>query len=178
MSIQELEKTIEKYGKDIYSFCLYLTGDRELAEELYQDVFVIALEHLEGIHVEDNVKSYLLSIAVRKWKNRKRKFAWRNRIAPMVNFASVSEEGREQPDNIETDILEQYIRAEERAIVRGIVQNLNPTYRIPVLLYYMEGLSVSDIAYILQIPQGTVKSRLSTARKKLRKDLEGRIHEQ
>lgn len=61
MSIQDLEKTIEKYGRDIFSFCVYLTGDWIMAEELYQDIFVTALEHLEDMRAEEGIKSYFLS---------------------------------------------------------------------------------------------------------------------
>ncbi len=44
MTMKELESCIEVYGKDIYNFCLYLTRDRELAEDLYQDTFLIAIQ--------------------------------------------------------------------------------------------------------------------------------------
>ena len=82
MSIQDLEKTIEKYGRDIFSFCVYLTGDWIMAEELYQDIFVTALEHLEDMRAEEGIKSYFL-YSVRLWQNKRRKIAWRRRIAPM-----------------------------------------------------------------------------------------------
>ena len=175
MSIQELEEIIEQYGTDVMSFCGYLTGDKLLAEELYQDVFLTALEHKESVQVEENVKSYLLSVAVRLWQNRRRKFAWRRRIAPIMSIHQVDETICDHTDNVETDILEKYISEEEKTLLREAVSHLKEELRIPVYLYYVNDLSVGDIANILGIPQGTVKSRLSTARKKLRKELEERI---
>ena len=69
MNITELEKCIEKYGNDIYAFCLHLAYSQQEAEELYQDTFLKAMELLHGIEAENNPKSYLLSITIRLWKN-------------------------------------------------------------------------------------------------------------
>ena len=82
MTLRELEQCIETYGAEIYSFCVYLTGNRPEAEELYQDTFLKAMEVLDRIQEEGNPKSYLLSIAIRLWKNGNRKMFRRNRIAP------------------------------------------------------------------------------------------------
>lgn len=70
-------------------------------------------------------------------------------------------------DSIETEVL----RAEERQYVRRAVDALPEKYRIVVLLYYMEELSVAQIASLLHVPVGTVKSRLHQARKLLRQQL-------
>lgn len=86
MTIQELEKCITLYDKDIYSLCYHLTKDKQEADELYQDTFLEAVKKLEKINVKDNPKSYLLSIAIRLWKNKIRKIAWRNRIAPAYGY--------------------------------------------------------------------------------------------
>ena len=74
MTVFELEQCIETYGKEIYSFCLHLTGAREWADELYQDTFLTAMEHITQLHNEagTNLKSYLLSVAIRLWKNKRR----------------------------------------------------------------------------------------------------------
>ena len=74
MTMKELESCIEAYGKDIYTFCLHLAGNKELADDLYQDTFLTALEGMERIDKEANTKSYLLSISIRIWKNTKRKW--------------------------------------------------------------------------------------------------------
>ena len=81
MTKKELEICIAEYGKDIYSFCRQLTVSLQEADDLYQDTFLKALELIPKIDNNKNPKSYLLSIAVHIWKNKKRKFAWRKRIA-------------------------------------------------------------------------------------------------
>lgn len=174
MTVFELETCIEEYGTEVYSFCLHLTGVREWADELYQDTFLTATERVGQLHNDEgaNLKSYFLSVAIRLWKNKRRKAAWRKRIAPeqsmdVPDYAVLAQEA-EMTDSVETELL----RVEERQYVQRAVDDLPEKYRVAVLLYYMEELPVTQIADLLHIPAGTVKSRLFQARKLLRKQLE------
>lgn len=167
MTIQELEQCIALYGKDIYSFCRHLTKNQEDADELYQDTFLEAIKKLKDIRYQDNPKSYLLSIALRLWKNRIRKMAWRNRIAPRVSDEELTETLK-----VEEDSLSRMMWDEEKKMLWKAIDKLPDSMRIPVLLYYMEELSVSQIGNLLSLPQGTIKSRLYHARKQLEKELE------
>ena len=173
MTIQELEQVIAQYGKEIYSFCLHLTCNKLLADELYQDTFLRATEKVDKLQGEGNLKSYFLSMALMLWKNQKRKLAWRNRIAPMHSF---SEETGDVL-GVAEDALQDCLKEERRAAVRKAVSGLQEKYRIPVLLYYMEEMTVAEVAEVLGIPSGTVKSRLSVARKRLESELEGYYYE-
>lgn len=170
MTIQELEQCIALYGKDIYSFCRHLTNDKDTADDLYQDTFLEAMKKLKSIRYKENPKSYLLSIALRLWKNKIRKIAWRNRIAPVVSDDSIMELLSDS-DNVVEGILSD----EEKKVLWKAIYHLPDSLRIPLLLYYMEDLSTAEIAKLLLIPQGTVKSRLYHARKQLEKELEGYI---
>ncbi len=169
MTIQELEKFIEKYGKSIYSFCRKLSTDNDFADELYQEVWLKAMQDIDKIKTSGNVKSYLLSLAVGIWKNHKKKYAVRDRIAPKITLTDEIEQN--VMDNSQ-DILEQVIAEERKQAVLEAVSKLDDVYRIPILLFYMEGQSVKEIAKELHIPEGTVKRRLWSARKKLSKELE------
>ncbi len=146
------------------------------AEDLYQDTFLKAIELGEKIDAGNQPKGYLLSIAVKIWKNKKRKYAWRKRIA---NW----EEGFPDSDT-ETGISteptpeEALLCKEEERAVRQSVQRLPDRLKTIVLLYYMEELSVAQIASVVKIPAGTVKSRLHQARKILEKDLEVVLNEE
>ncbi len=171
MTMKELESCIEAYGKDIYNFCLHLTKDRELAEELYQDTFLTAVEIRGRIKNTQNPKSYLLSITIRLWKNRQKKWAWRNRIAPVSKLEEVYDA---ETSYITSDTT---LEAEQTLMIRKAIQKLEEKYRIAVLLYYMEELSLAQISQILHVPAGTVKSRLFTARKLLKSELEGYFYE-
>lgn len=167
MTIQELEQCIRLYGKDIYSFCMHLTKEKTSADDLYQDTFLEATKKLEAIRYEDNPKSYLLSVAIRLWRNRVRKRAWRNRIVPQ-NVDTEAEQAKSDCP----DMSESVIDDEEKRMLWKAIDRLDDRYRIPLLLYYMEELSIAEIAGLLAIPEGTVKSRLHKARKLLEKELE------
>ncbi len=170
MSKQELEMCINAYGKDIYSFCKHLACHQQEADDLYQDTFLKALELKEKIDYENNPKSYLLSIALRIWKNRKRKFAWRKRIADVQPM--VDERDALVGDSQELFLEDKIIGKEKNDIVRTAVNRLPDKLKVVVLLYYMEELSTAQIAEVIKIPAGTVLSRLYQARKNLRKELE------
>jgi len=175
MTKQELTECIDTYGRDIYSFCRHLTGNMQEADELYQDTWLKAVELLEDINSAGNVKSYCLSVALRLWKNRKRKFAWRKRIAGTQDY--LDEEGLEYiSDNSPTS--EERILEEERdRMVWNAVEALPEKLKTVILLYYMEELSVSQTAEAAGVPEGTVKSRLYQARKLLEQKLEGVLYE-
>lgn len=174
MNVTELEKCISLYGKEIYSFCRQLTNSKQEADELYQDTFLKAVEIIEQIQMESNPKSYLLSIAMRIWNNKKRKYAWRNRIAGMESFS----EEKQKEDVCEASSVEERIIAKEQALLlREKIDAMGDKYRIPIYLYYMEELSIQEIAKILRLPKGTVKSRLFKARELLRKELEVECYE-
>lgn len=170
MTKQELEICIAKYNRDIYSFCRYLTYNQQEADDLYQDTFLTAVECMERIDYDSHPKSYLLSIALRLWKNKKRKSAWRKRIADVQPLADGQE--TDMRESAEPSPEERVTRQETDTAVRTAVDNLPEKLKIVVLLFYMEDLSTAQISQTLKIPAGTVLSRLHQARKKLKKDLE------
>lgn len=153
MNKQLLEHYIEAYGTDIYSFCIRLTQNRELAEELYQDTFLAMCEK-EDWKEEGNVKSYLLGITIKLWQNRKRKFAWRKRIAAEIPLSK--EQGLEAFSADEN--LEQHmVSKEEQEAVWKAVYKLPEQLRIVILLYYMEDFKVAEIAEKLSLSISNVK---------------------
>ena len=168
MNKQLLEHYIEAYGTDIYSFCIRLTQNRELAEELYQDT-VLAMCEKEDWKEEGNVKSYLLGITIKLWQNRKRKFAWRKRIAAEIPLSK--EQGLEAFSADEN--LEQHmVSKEEQEAVWKAVYKLPEQLRIVILLYYMEDFKVAEIAEKLSLSISNVKSKLMRARRYLKQELE------
>lgn len=177
MEKRELEACINEYGKDIYSFCRHLACDLQEAEDLYQDTFLKAVE-LEGkIDSEGNPKSWLLSVALRLWKNRKRKYAWRRRIADIVPIMEEKDlEMSVRASWQERSPEERLLDREERLAVAAAVGRLPERLKAVVLLYYMEEQSTGQISRIMGIPAGTVGSRLHKARKLLKRELESELY--
>lgn len=169
MQREELEQMIEAYGKDLFSFCCFVTHDRQMAEELYQDTFLKLYETMGKLTIEKNAKGFLTSVALNLYRNYKRKRSIRSRIAGTEYPA---EEIAEQLPSGERSTEEQVVLNETCKILRSAVERLPDKYRIPVLLYYMEELPQKEIARILRLSEGAVKTRLRRARMILKHDLE------
>ena len=86
MKKEELEQFILKYGETLMKFCKITTNDSELAWELYQDTMLRLVEHYKKLDMSENVKAWAISTAINLWKNRKRKYAWRKRIAKKESY--------------------------------------------------------------------------------------------
>lgn len=160
-----LEKCIETYGTDLYTFCRNLTRNEQDADDLYQDTFFTIMDKGKELHLEDNPKSYLLGIAIRLWKNRRRKFAWRQRIMPQCSYEKQQELHMQEFEKSPEDIV---LSKESDAKMREAISRLPDKYRLVIYLYYMEELSIEEIAGILKLSRSTIKNRLYTARNKLR----------
>ena len=169
MRQEELEQYIYDYGKDLYSFCRSVTRSREEAEDLYQDTFLKFYEIGEKLVIETNPKSYLMGISVNIYRNYKRKLSIRQRIAGTQQSV---EEMEIEPMSDARLTEEKVIVQEESRLLRSAVIQLPDKYRLPVLLFYMEELSLTEIAVVLKLPEGTVKSRLYRAKKMLKQKLE------
>ncbi len=170
MKQEELEFYIDTYGKDLYSFCRCVTRSCQEADDLYQDTFLKVYE--QGMVIRANPKSFLMGVALNLYRNYKRKMFVRQRITGIgvsldENAESISVEGPLTEDMM--------ISKEENRIVREAVGKLPDKYRIPILLFYMEELSQAEIAAVLQISEGAVKTRIHRAKKILRVKLEGLI---
>jgi len=154
---------VDEYSDSVYRFCRSLTYSREDADDLFQETFLRVFEQQSKISVSDNPQGFLFSTSVYVWKSWKRKYARRNRLAPVLPL----DEAVASEANMENDFMAQ----EETRIVRELVEALPEKFKIPVILYYTIEMNVSDIALTLKLPAGTVKSRLFKARKLIKKGL-------
>ena len=150
----------ELTGKAVYFNCLKLTGDEALAQDILQDTFVTALEKLNMLQAPENFQAWINRIAINKCK------------AHFAKAGSTEELCDETCENIPDDELlpEDYVENDaKRKIIMDIIDStLNTAQRQTVILYYYNSMSVSVIANIMDCPEGTVLSRLNSARKKIR----------
>lgn len=167
MKEAKIEEYIDEYGPYVLRFCLSMTKNRYMGEELYQDTFLLLLTNREDIDPEDNVKGYLMSVAARLWRDRKRKYARRNRIAPTI---SAEEELLSSPSDMSTE--EEMERNLLHRDVNRAIEELDEKTREVILLQYMGQLTQEEISKRLKIPIGTVKSRVYYGKKKLKDRLE------
>lgn len=173
MNNYEFEQFVRDNGKDILRFCRMTCGDNESGDELYQDTMLKLLEKRQRLNFQQNIKSYALSISILLWKNKNKKYANRKRLIPMESMERMETENNLviaditalSPDNRIT-------QEDERTAVQQVVAHLPERFRMPIHLYYSANMSVKEIAQFLQIPEGTVKSRMNKAKRLLKKELE------
>jgi RNA polymerase sigma-70 factor (ECF subfamily) len=152
------EPLVQTYQQAVFRLAYLLLGDPDDAEDIAQETFLRAWNHLKRFDPTRPLKPWLLSITANLSRNRRRSAgrylaaltrAFRDEPAP----ASVEEKST------------QYMEAND---LRKAVQNLNePDQQVVYLRYFMD-LSVAETAEVLQVAEGTVKSRLSRALEKLR----------
>lgn len=162
ISGHEFAVLVEEHGDSVYRFCRSLTYSKADADDLFQETFLRTFERLSRISVSDNPQRFLFSTAFYTWKSWKRKYARRKRLA-----SAQPPDAPAVRDNMEEGL----IVREEIKTVRELVETLPDKFKIPVILYYAAEMSVPDIALSLDIPVGTVKSRLFKARKLIEKGL-------
>lgn len=103
MTKQKFDEFVLAHGRDILWFCRMTAGNAHEGDELYQDTMLTLLEHLDRLDEKNNSKSYALSVAIRLWKNRRRKFAWRMRIAPQESYEVHIQNGGEASETRNAD---------------------------------------------------------------------------
>jgi len=167
----EIDSLVTQYGKVVYRFCLRLAQNKYNADDLYQETFLKAVEMYNKIDKNNNPKGFLIAIAAGLWKNNRRKYERRQRIAPEEEL---NEELAYSTFCSYSATPEEIVILKERCKeIRTAADKLNDRLRIPLYMYYTAEMSVEDIAKALRIPKGTVKSRLHKARTYLKNTLEG-----
>ena len=168
MEAREIEKCIDKFGTDVYKFCIKLCINKEDAQDLYQQTFLKALESNINLNWEQNPKALFFSLSYNLFKSNIRKIARRNNIAPVVNINEENENLIFLNENFEEDIIQKELLNK----INKIIEDLPEKIKIPLTLYYLFDFSTESISKIIKKPLGTVKSRLFKGRSLIKKRLE------
>lgn len=169
MTRQEFDRFVSENGKDILRFCRMNAGGSAEGDDLYQDTMLTLWEQVDKLNKTDSLKSYALSVSILIWRNKKRKFAWRHRIAAFESYEKHVESGGSRvPGKKSEEPEQQLLQKEMTELVQRQVRALPQKYRTVVYLYYSAGLKVKEIAECLHIPESTVKSRMRKAKSILR----------
>lgn len=151
----------EETGRSVYFNCLKLLENAQQAEDITQDTFMKALEKLDSLKEPENFSAWVNRIAINNCKMYFRK-----------NPRTAEEESEKIIDDTPDSELipDDYADSEEkRRIIMNIIDTaLTDEQRQTIILYYFDMMSVAEIAEIMECSVGTVTSRLSAARKKIR----------
>jgi len=165
---------VNRWQNSIYTYCFRQLPNSQIAEEITQDIFVSAYKSLKSFRNEAQFSTWLYRIATNRCKNDR---AYRNRR----NYGAHEPlEGtnpdfvREIPD--ERSNPEQELHASSCSqILQEALSQLDEKHKEVLILFAIQGLPQAEIATILSIPIGTIKSRLNRARTELSNRLKGKI---
>ena len=167
---ERVEDLFQREGRRIYTLLLRLTGNREEASDLTQEVFLKAARAYSAFEERSSPGTWLYRIAINTARDR-----WRRRRHPVESYDAAIEAGRSVEPASAADLTEAPLLAEEagRLLNEGLA-GLEPAAREVLLLRESEALSYQEIAAILGVPMGTVQSRLARARAALREAIRRR----
>lgn len=160
---------VQRYQDRVFTLSLRWMGDRQIAEEVAQDVFVALYRSLDRFRGESRLSTWIFRVTVNHCKNRRlyRKRRKMQQHEPLEGTRS-EDEGpvRQLPaDGPGTDRMVHMSEAER--LLQEALERLDESHRTIVVLRDVEDLSYEEIAQILELPKGTVKSRLHRARAEL-----------
>ncbi len=161
-----IEALIRRYQNYVYRLCYLVMRTEQDAEDMTQETFIRACRALPRFEIREGVsfEAWLYRIAVNCCRSRMRR-RW-YQVLPWPDPAPrLIAEPKAQPDRM----LEQ---SEWRNEILEAVHSLGDKHRLVVILRYYAGLSNEEVARALDIPSGTVRSRLHTARQRLKVVLE------
>jgi len=163
---------LQRYQDRIYNVCWRIAGDAEEAADLTQDVFVTALEKIGGFEERSGFFTWLYRIAVNLSLTRRRQRG-RRRTLPIRDGQDGDGEGPalHEPVDRRCGPMTQALDRETAEAVSRAVDQLDDEHRTVLVLRDVESLDYAEIAAILEVPSGTVKSRLFRARLALREAL-------
>jgi len=155
-----LDPYINQYGKRLFGLCMTLCANPYEAEELYQDTWLRALKSFSQYDASRPFEPWITRICVNTYRNALRRAA----RSPLLHFRSEEEaaavmQSVPMPEKPEYDAL------------YTSIDRLPEKLRLTVILYYFQDMDVASAARVLGIPEGTVKSRLNKARKRLKEAL-------
>ena len=170
----DFERDAMQYTRQLYSAALRMTRNPADAEDLVQETYLKAYRAYHTFQEGTNLKAWLYRILTNTYINKYRKDSRRpsevdlGTVEDMYLYRRLgSEESAEAARTTEDRVLDGLVESE----IKQAVEELPESFRMPVLLADLEGFSYKEIAGILDIPIGTVMSRLHRGRKAMQKRL-------
>ncbi len=167
---------IRRYERPVFSLIYRMVRDREVAEDLAQDSFIKVLNHIDRYRPEFKLSSWLFKIAnnVAIDHLRKRRLDTVSMDgSPHAGTAAEIEATQIEIASQQETALEEMEAKEVGSAIERAIASLRPEYRSCIMLRHVEGRSYEEIAAMLDLPLGTVKTYIHRARHQLREALEG-----
>lgn len=152
MLVQDAEDFIEKYGKSVYRFALSLTKHKDIADDVFQEVFLRYVKKQPHFDSDEHAKAWLFVVT----RNCSRNYfmsAFVRRCVPLIDDFPV-------------------LKKESYGVYENVLK-LPTKYRIVIHLFYYEEYTTKEIAQILNKKEATIRTQLKRARALLKQQIEG-----
>lgn len=164
-NINVFEEIIKKYEKLVFSIAFKLIGNYDEAMDLTQEVFLRVFKFIDKYNLEYKFSTWIVKITINLYKD-KVKLKKRNLTVNLQSLISEEEENKKYDEQFvekskPDEIAENKIKSEK---IWEIVNQLPKNYKIVIILYFWNEYSYEEIAQVLELPIGTVKSRIKRAK--------------
>jgi RNA polymerase sigma-70 factor (ECF subfamily) len=160
------QQKMDSVKGELYSFAYRLMGNREDAEDLLQESYFKAFKYFHQLRDTNKFKEWIFQITANQFRNQLKKKK-RERTYFVDDFTVVNE--KPQTANLNPDNMFDEFDLSDK--VKSAINRLHPKMKTALLLFELQGFNIDEVAGILNISPGTVKSRLHYARKRLKDEL-------
>ena len=166
---------VDRHQRSLINFFYHLGSDRQGAEDCAQEVFLRLHRHLATYEPEAKFTTFLYRVARNLWIDRLRSAAVHGKLVSLEAPSGPGEDRtlRERVSGGGPSPVEILSKRETEAALKRAIEQLPDDQKTVLVLSEMQGLKYQDIAAVLEIPVGTVKSRMHTAMEKLKEMMAG-----
>lgn len=170
------EDLIDRFQQPVYGIVLRLLGNSSDAGDVVQEVFLKVFRSVGSFREQSSLRTWIYRIAVNEAHNHRR-WAFRHcrNEVPLETERDEDRQPIDPPADPSCSPYRQVLDGETRVLIEQALTRINPAFRAAVVLRDIENLSYEEIADILQISLGTVKSRILRGREALRRELSQRV---
>lgn len=172
------EELIARFQQPVYNLVFRLLNDPADASDAVQDVFLKIFRNVESFRGQSSLKTWVYRIALNEAYNHRR---WFSRHRKQEVGLETDEEGSrswiESISDPSCDPYELTLNEERHQLIEDALREINPDFRAAVVLRDLEELSYEEIAEVMQVSLGTVKSRILRGREALRRVLVAKTNE-
>jgi RNA polymerase sigma-70 factor (ECF subfamily) len=160
-----IESLIRAHQEALYAFMLRMSGRPDVAEDIVQEAFVRVLKNLDRFDTRFRFSTWLFTIAKRLYVNSMQK----HRPTYDSEFIGSHRGNGTSPGQ---DAVRSEMMSNVRSVLETALRQLNPQQREIILLFHQQNWPITEIAVFMKMPEGTIKSHLHRARKRMKQVIE------
>lgn len=177
-SEEAYELLLSRFQQPVYALALRLLNDQADASDVVQEVFLKVFRNIGSFRGQSSLKTWIYRITVNEAHNARRWFfRHRKREVELDDEPETSRSLKEVIPDSSRSPFEVVLDGEQHSLIEAALERINPTFREAVVLRDLADLSYEEIAVVLSVSLGTVKSRILRGREALREQLAGRLQQ-